>query len=126
MSRCSRLGYAGEKPVLDFYLAHDRDVYPAGLLGPRDPYSRPRAGTVHDCGDIAGLPYVVSCKNCAKLELAAWVDALPRMCEAAKLATGIVIHKRRGKGNPGLWYVTTTLDLFMPFHDAYLMAELSG
>lgn len=98
-------------------------------LWPPDPvphYTRPRAGCKDDCGDIAGLPYVVSCKNCKSLSLSEWVGALDRMTGAAKCETGIVVVKRRGRGNPKDWYVLTTLGMFLPFHDAYLMAELSA
>jgi hypothetical protein len=131
MSTASRLGYDGEKPVLDFYLNHDQELLDSyanqDWRGGREMnYYRPRAGHRDDCGDIAGLPYVVSCKNYASARPADWVSGLKTMCVNANLPTGIVVWKRRGKASPADWYVFSTLGLFMPFHDAYLMAELSA
>jgi hypothetical protein len=131
MSTASRLGYDGEKPVLDFYRNHDRKLLETldavyGPFGERAGYYRPRSGHRDDCGDIAGLPYVVSCKNYASARPADWVSGLKTMCVNADLPTGIVVWKRRGKSSPADWYVFSTLGLFMPFHDAYLMAELSA
>jgi len=48
------------------------------------------------------------------------------MCESAGLLTGVVVHKRVGQGDPANWYVTTSVRGFLPFHDAYLAAELSA
>jgi len=131
MSTASRLGYDGEKPVLDFYRDHDRELIDTlreinGHFGEDPNYYRPRAGHRDDCGDIAGLPYVVSCKNWKSLRPADWISGLKLQCANAKQPTGIVVWKRRGKANPADWYVLSTLGLFMPFHDAYLMAELSA
>lgn len=109
MSRASRLGYAGERPV---ELLMQQEGFPA---------ARPRAGAVADVGDLTGLPLVVSCKNHATLALASWVDDLPRMIAAAGVETGVVWHKRRGRSNPTGWYVTTTGDLFLPLLRAYAL-----
>jgi Holliday junction resolvase len=64
---------------------------------------------VNDRGDVAGLPgIVVEVKDCARMELAAWVKEATR--EAVPIcgspALGVVWHKRRGRGSPGDWYVT--------------------
>jgi hypothetical protein len=61
----------------------------------------------HDRGDIAGIPGVaIEVKNCARLELAAWLDeaATERTNDGADY--GAVWHKRRGQGNAGNWFVT--------------------
>lgn len=123
MSAASAKGYAGEKPVLDLLIAHDHHLFE---LDDSLSYYRPRAGSVHDKGDICGLPYVISIKNYSVDRLASFVDALPRMCNAANLEAGVVWHKRNGKGNPLDWYVTTTGAMWLKFHDTYLMAGLSA
>jgi hypothetical protein len=118
-----------EKAVLDYYNQHDAELIAAlesNVWPPTDErYHRPRAGAPQDRGDIVPLPYVLSLKNWGSMEPSGWVNALDKMMAAAKLETGIVVAKRRGKGTGGA-YVFTTLDRFMPFHDAYLMAELSA
>jgi hypothetical protein len=107
VSRNSRLGYDGEHAV-EMYLAS------RGF-----PCYRPRAGTRRDAGDLAGLPMVISIKNRAALALAEWVEALPRMCEAAGLKHGVVWHKRRNRGSPADWYVTMTGETFMALLASY-------
>lgn len=131
MSTASRLGYDGEAPLVDYLNAHDRALLDTlntihGPFGTRQDYYRPRAGSPRDKGDIGNLPYVVSCKNWGSVRPAEWTRDLKDMCANAGLGTGVVSWKRRGKGNPGDWFVLTTWDLFLPFHDAYLMAELSA
>lgn len=117
MSASSRKGYDGEKPVLDLLNGHDN---------PEPLYYRPRAGGVNDVGDIAPLPYVISVKNYRADRLGAFVDALPRLCVAADLPAGVVWHKRIGKGNPRDWFVTTSGEMWLEFHDAYLERGPSG
>lgn len=107
MSKASRLGYHGERPVELLMLDEGFDAY------------RPRAGGVADAGDISGVPLVISCKNHSALALASWVDDLPRMIQSAGAETGVVWHKRRGRAKPTEWYVTTTGDLFLPLLRAY-------
>lgn len=68
------------------------------------------AGSAQDRGDIAGVPGVVlEVKNHASLNLAGWVDeaVLEQANDGADY--GIVVHKRRGKGNAGDWYATLTV-----------------
>lgn len=107
MSRASRLGYDGEHAV-ELYLCNKGFAC-----------YRPRAGARRDCGDLAGLPLVVSVKNHAALALADWVNALPRMCEASGLTAGVVWHKRRNRASPGEWYVTMTGETFLALLATY-------
>ena len=71
------------------------------------------AGATLDRGDIwvpdKNWP-AIQVKNHARLDLAGWVDDVAIQARNAGRETGIVIHKRRGKGNPASWYVTCTLD----------------
>jgi hypothetical protein len=60
-----------------------------------------------DRGDIAGIPgVVIESKNCAKTELAAWVDEARIEQTNDRADLGVVWHKRRGKGSPADWFVT--------------------
>lgn len=60
-----------------------------------------------DRGDIAGIPgVVIESKNCAKQELAAWLDEATAERGNDRADYGVVWHKRRGKGSPGSWFVT--------------------
>lgn len=60
-----------------------------------------------DRGDIAGIPgVVIEAKNCARQELAAWLDEAEVEAENDRAHLGVVWHKRRGRGNPGSWFVT--------------------
>lgn len=123
MSTASRLGYDGEKPVLDLFNAHDRRLWTGLADTTDDVYYRPRAGHPQDKGDIIGLPYVVSCKNWGSVRPAQWTADMRTMCANAGKETGIVTWKRRGKADPRDWFVLTTLGMFLPFHDAYLGAR---
>jgi hypothetical protein len=71
------------------------------------------AGATLDRGDIwvpdKNWP-AIQVKNHARLDLSGWVDDVAIQARNAGRETGIVIHKRRGKGNPASWYVTCTLD----------------
>lgn len=71
------------------------------------------AGATLDRGDIwvpdKNWP-AIQVKNHARLDLAGWVDDVEAQAVNASRYAGIVVHKRRGKGNPGSWYVTCTLD----------------
>lgn len=60
-----------------------------------------------DKGDIAGVPgVVVEVKNCARMELAGWLDQALVERDNADELIGVVWHKRRGKPHPGDWFVT--------------------
>jgi Holliday junction resolvase len=85
------------------------------------PYAeRGVAGATDDIGDIIGTPGVVwECKNQKRMDLAGWVDEL-NVEIANQLArygqsslAGAVIHKRRGTTDPGNYYATLPLSLFV-------------
>lgn len=71
-----------------------------------------------DRGDISGVRtirgarVVLECKDVARLDLPGWIREA--QTEAGNDDTNIyaVVHKRRGQGDPGQQYVTTTLDVF--------------
>ena len=67
-----------------------------------------------DKGDIAGLRHhghriVIECKDVAKLNLAGWVTEAQAEAGNDGALLGLVVHKRRGKGQPADQYVTLTL-----------------
>lgn len=67
---------------------------------------RAQAGT-HDRGDIAGVVgVVIEVKNCARMELAQWVDEAELEAGNDDAMYGVVWHKRRGRGSPSGWFVT--------------------
>jgi hypothetical protein len=94
-------GSAAERAVADYLNVR-------GLEAERVP-----AGSNLDRGDIwvpdKSFP-AIQVKNHARLDLSGWVDDVAIQAKNAGRETGIVIHKRRGKGNPASWYVTCTLD----------------
>jgi hypothetical protein len=66
-----------------------------------------------DRGDIAGIPGVaLEVKNCNRTELAVWMDEAKAEAANAGVSTFAVIHKRRGRGDPGEWFVTLPLSVF--------------
>ena len=102
MSTSKAKGSTAERDVVDF------------LRDNGFPYAERRlAGSSKDRGDVAGVPGVVlEVKNQAQQTLAAWVDEalLEQANDGADF--GVVVHKRRGKGNAGEWYATFTLAQF--------------
>ena len=76
------------------------------------PYvDRRLAGATLDKGDISGIPGVtIEIKNHAKMDLAGWTEELIVEMANDKAWTGVVWHKRKGRGSPGDWYCT------MPAH----------
>lgn len=76
-------------------------------------------GGAKDRGDIAGLPgVVIEVKNCARQELAGWVEEAERERDNDNATLGAVWHKRRGKGNAADWFVTMSGEQF-----AHLLRE---
>lgn len=96
MSASKRKGSAAERDLVTF-------LRNAGF-----PHAERRlAGSAQDRGDIAGVPGVVwEVKNHAALNLAGWVDEATLEQASDGADYGIVVHKRRGKGNAGDWYAT--------------------
>lgn len=96
MSRSKDKGTAAESDVIEY------------LRGMGFPAVERRAlsGT-QDRGDVAGIPGVtIEVKNCARVELAAWVDEAGRERLNNRDDLGVVWHKRRGRGSPAHWFVT--------------------
>lgn len=67
-----------------------------------------------DRGDIGGLRamgqrVVVEAKDCAKVSLGTWIGEAEIERGNDDAAAGIVVHKRRGHGDPLDQYVTTTV-----------------
>lgn len=75
-----------------------------------------------DRGDIAGIPgAVIEVKNCARTELAAWIEEAETEARNDGAPFAAVWHKRRGKGNPADWFVTLSGARF-----AHLLREAMG
>ena len=53
---------------------------------------------------LTDCPLSIEVKDHATMKLAEWLDQAAR--QARPGAPGVVLHKRRGKGNPGDWYAT--------------------
>lgn len=69
------------------------------------------AGATLDKGDISGIPGVTfEIKNHATMKLSEWLDELSVEMTNDGAWTGVVVHKKKGQGNPGNWYATA------PFH----------
>lgn len=68
-----------------------------------------------DRGDVGGLRVlgnriVIECKDVAKMSLGAWINEAEVEVGNDDAIAGLVIHKRRGHGQPGDQYVTCTVD----------------
>ena len=72
------------------------------------------AGATLDKGDISGIPGVtIEIKNHAKMDLAGWTEELIVEMTNDNAWTGVVVHKRKGKGNPGDWYATMPVQVWV-------------
>ena len=96
MNRPKKKGTAAETAVVNY------------LREQGFPHAERRAQSGNsDRGDIAGvIGTVIEVKNCARMELAAWVDEANLEAANDGTPTGVVWHKRRGKGDPGDWFVS--------------------
>lgn len=111
MSASKRKGTAAETAIVNYLRA----------MGFIHAERRALNGT-QDRGDIAGIPAVViEAKNCARQELAAWVGEAELERDNDRASLGVVWHKRRGKSDPGEWFVTMSGQQF-----ATLLRELQG
>lgn len=102
VSASKRKGTAAETAVVRWLVEH-------GF-----PHAERRAmsGT-QDRGDIAGIPGVaLEVKNCREMRLGPWMDEATREASNARARIFAVIHKRRGKTDPGQWFVTMPLEVF--------------
>lgn len=72
-----------------------------------------------DPGDITGVPFIVSVKDCATEQIDKWFDEL----EAMQHLTGmpdpprLLVHKRRGKASPERWWCWMRADQFVRLAD---------
>lgn len=77
-----------------------------------------------DKGDIANFRVgahrvVIECKNVRAMNLSGWVAEAAEERDNDDALVGLVVHKRKGKGQPGDQYVTLTLtDLLTLLHAA--------
>jgi hypothetical protein len=79
---------------------------------------------IKDRGDVSGLRIhgrrvVIEAKNCARLELPAWLREADIEAGNDDALLGVVIHKRRGTTDPGRQFVTMTVDDFCALIDGY-------
>ena len=79
------------------------------------PYvDRRLAGATLDKGDISGIPGVtIEIKNHAKMDLGGWTGELVTEMKNDNAWTGVVIHKRKGKGDPAEWYATMPVQVWV-------------
>jgi hypothetical protein len=92
----------------------ERDVV-AYLKANGFPYADRRvAGATLDKGDISGvLGVTIEIKNHARLDLAGWLAELEVEMKNDSAWTGVVIHKRKGKGDVGEWYATLPVKVWL-------------
>jgi hypothetical protein len=66
-----------------------------------------------DRGDIAGVyGLVIEVKDCARMELGAWIGEAIAERENDHAVWGVVWHKRRGTTDPGRWFVSMDGETF--------------
>ena len=92
----------------------ERDVV-AYLKANGYPYADRRvAGATLDKGDISGvLGVTIEIKNHARLDLAGWLAELEVEMKNDNAWTGVVIRKRKGKGDVGEWYATLPVKVWL-------------
>lgn len=96
-------GAAFERMIADYLAAHVDDRID----------KRARTGA-KDRGDVGGLRHmgarvVIEAKDCARTDLAGWAREAEVERGNDDAVAGLVVHKRRGKGQPGDQWVTCTL-----------------
>lgn len=70
-----------------------------------------------DLGDVRGVkiwgqPVAIECKDVATMALPAWLREAEMERGNKDALAGVVVHKKRGTGDPGSQYVTMTLKDF--------------
>jgi hypothetical protein len=68
-----------------------------------------------DRGDVGGVRIhgqrlVVEVKDCTRTDLAGWIAEAHTEAGNDDALTGVVVHKRKGVGDPGRQWVTMTVD----------------
>ena len=72
------------------------------------------AGATLDKGDISGVPGVtIEIKNHTKMDLAGWTAELEVEMKNDNAWTGVVLHKRKGKGDVGQWYASMPAQVWL-------------
>jgi hypothetical protein len=70
-----------------------------------------------DVGDLRGVPDLcIQVKACKALALSTWVDETAEQSERAGTPFFVVMHKRPRRGNPGDWYATTPVRVFVDLY----------
>lgn len=105
MSKNSDKGSAFERQTRDYLSECGFDTY------------RPRAGSDRDTGDLTGItlagrPLYIDCKNHARDALGVWLNSIQAKAARDAAFAGVIVHKRRGVGNPAGQYVTLSLGDF--------------
>ena len=90
-----RRGHKAERDVAAFMRDHGWDAVT----------TRAASGYQHGDDIATDAPVSIEVKDCARMELAAWVR---QAHENANGQPAVVWHKRRGVADPGDWYVTMT------------------
>ena len=103
MSRNKQKGTSFETLVADF------------LTDNGFPYAERRAlAGINDKGDITGTPGLVwECKNHKTMNLAGWLDETMIETANAKADYGILVAKRKGRGNPAEQYAVMPLGMMV-------------
>ena len=79
-----------------------------------------------DIGDIGGIAdLVVQVKVVREMALAGWVDAAAKQADRKGVPHYVVVHKRRGRGNPGEWYATLPLKVFAALYAEVLAPHVN-
>jgi Holliday junction resolvase len=104
VSKSKQRGTAFETLVLQQFKEH----YPSAIRSP--------LSGAADRGDIYIFEenrYAIECKNVARMDLSGWVGEAEVEAANAGKQVGVVVHKRKGKGQPAEQYVTMTLGSFL-------------
>lgn len=103
MSRSKHRGTAAETAIVNY------------LQDNGFPYAERRTLSGNkDKGDIAGVPgVVIEAKDCVRVEPAAWLDEATVEAANAGASVACVWFKRRGKSNPGKWFVLMSGETFV-------------
>ena len=68
----------------------------------------------YDKGDISGIEgLVIEVKDHRTMTLGQWMEELKVEIDNANAETGVVIHKRRGKGDVGEWYASMPVYIYL-------------